>query len=220
MAETNQLDIPNYGMIEAARFFHIPQQTVSYWAKDARYIKLASFRALSFNNLAEFYVIRGLREIHKIKPSRIKSALRYLRSESEHPFAEFDIVTDGAWVLFYRGNEQLVNASLHGQFEMASIVETYLKRIDREGGQARRIFPYIKKGEMLSESDPPRHIVIDPQIRSGLPVLVGSRITTASLAGRYRGKDSIASIAKSYGRSEKEIKEAIEWELGERVQAA
>ena len=207
-------------MIEAARYFHIPPQTVSYWAHNSRYIALASHRALSFNNLAEFYVIRGLREIHKIKSSRIKSALRYLRRESTHPFAEYDIVTDGAWVLFYRGTEQLVNASLQGQLEMASIVATYLKRIDREGGQARRIFPYTKKEEMMAESDPPRHVVIDPHIRSGLPVLAGSRITTASLVGRYRGKDSIASIAKSYGRPETEIKEAIEWEIGEPVKEA
>jgi uncharacterized protein (DUF433 family) len=214
-------DIPNYGMIEAARYFHIPPQTVSYWAHNARYIKLAAPRALSFNNLAEFYVIRGLREIHKIKPSHIKSALRYLRSRScQHPFAAYDIVTDGKWVLFYRDGKQLENASLQGQLEMEAIVATYLKRLEREDGIAKRLFPYTKREELLAESDPPRHVVIDPRIRSGSPVLVGSRITTASLVGRYLGEDSISSIARSYGRSAEEIKEAVEWELGTKIQEA
>jgi uncharacterized protein (DUF433 family) len=217
----NPFDIPNYGMVEASRYFHIPPQTVSYWAHESRYIKLASPQALSFNNLTEFYVIRGLREIHKIRPSRIKSALRYLRSQgSTHPFAEYDIVTDGAYVLFYHDGRQLVNASLQGQAEMEVVIATYLKRIDREGGQVKRLFPYTKREDMLAEADPPRRVVIDPRIRSGLPVLVGSRITTASLAGRYRGGDLIPSIAKSYGRSEEEVKEAIEWELGTRIKEA
>jgi uncharacterized protein (DUF433 family) len=53
-----------------------------------------------------------------------------------------------------------------------------------------------------------------------MPVLLGSRITTSFLAGRYRGGDSVPAIARSYGRPMADIKEAIEWEIGKEIKAA
>lgn len=214
----NLLEIPNYGMIEAARFFHIPQSTVSYWAHEERLVNLAAPRALSFKNMVEFYVIKGLREIYDVSPTQIRKALRHLRDRSQHPFADFDIVTDGKYVLFYDEGRKLENASMYGQFEMELVIKTYLRRVDRSSkGIAERIYPYTKLEQLGAKIDPPRLIVMDPAIRSGLPVLNGSRLTTAILASRYKGGDHIPALANSYGRPLAEIQEAVEWEIGQRV---
>jgi uncharacterized protein (DUF433 family) len=215
--EQNALEVPNYGLFEAAKFFHIPASTVSYWAHEERLVKAAAPRGLSFKNMVEFYVIKGLRELHHVSPHEIRRAIRYMRKkrDSKHPFADYRIVTDGKWVLFYDEDEQLENASLAGQFEMETVVRTYLHRVDRTPtGLATRIFPYTRKEQLRAETDPPRLVVIDPNIRSGLPVINGSRLTTSILASRMQGGDSVSVLAKSYGRSTTEIKEAVEWELG------
>jgi uncharacterized protein (DUF433 family) len=66
-------------------------------------------------------------------------------------------------------------------------------------------------------------VEINPAVCFGLPVLKDSRLTTGFLASRFRGGDSISSIAQSYGRPVAEIadiKEAIEWELGRPIKEA
>jgi uncharacterized protein (DUF433 family) len=219
----NALDVPNYGMIEASRFFHIPASTVSFWANKERLFELSAPRWLSFRNMVELYVIKGLRELHSISPGHIRQVLAHIRSAtgSRHPFADYKIVTDKKWVLFYVEGTILENASLYGQLEMEPLVKTYLHRVIRdELGLATRIFPYTRREQMRAAADPPRTIVIDPTIRSGLPVLAGSRLTTAILASRYRGGDSISALARSYGRPAAEIQEAVEWELGKEIKAA
>lgn len=215
--EQSALEIPNYGLFEAAKFFHIPTSTVSYWAHEERLVKLAAPRGLSFKNMVEFYVIKGLRELHNVSPPEIRRAMMYMRRErnSRHPFADYRIVTDGKWVLFYDEGEQLENASLAGQLEMEPVIKTYLHRVDRTpAGLATRIFPYTRREQLRAETDIPRLVVIDPSIRSGLPVLFGSRLTTSILASRIQGGDSVSVLAKSYGRSTAQVKEAVEWELG------
>jgi len=48
----------------------------------------------------------------------------------------------------------------------------------------------------------------------GRPILKDSGILSSVLASRYKAGDSIAVLARSYGRKESEIREAVEWEAG------
>jgi uncharacterized protein (DUF433 family) len=57
------------------------------------------------------------------------------------------------------------------------------------------------------------HVVIDPHISYGRPVLVGTGIPTAVVAERYKAGEPIDELAEDYGRSRKEIEEAIRCEL-------
>ncbi len=113
---------------------------------------------------------------------------------------------------------ETLNVTLGGQYEIAEWVMPYLKRVDRDPhGKAKKIFPFLTKAQIAADIEPPRSVLIDPNVCFGLPVLAGSRITTGFIASRYRGGDSLVVIANSYGRSLAEIKEAIEWETGKEI---
>lgn len=217
------LELPNYSPMEAVRYFHIPPSTLAYWTEEPnQLVHLASQlpRMLSFKNLVELYVLEGLRKIHGVHTSRIRSAVSFLLAteDSRYPLADYDIRTEGKNVVFYKGGKPL-NASLWGQYEMEEVIGEYLRRVERDPhGVARRIFPYTKREQLDNKELPPRTIEINPAVCFGLPILNNSRVTTGFLASRFRGGDSVSAIAKSYGRSVAEIKEAIEWELGRSVQ--
>jgi uncharacterized protein (DUF433 family) len=216
------LDMPNYSPIEAVRYFHIPMSTLTYWTEEPNEIVILashSPRLLSFKNLVELYVLEGLRKIHGVHTSRIRRAVDFLlgTEKSRHPLADYDIRTEGKNVVFYKKGRPL-NASLWGQYEMEEIVGCSLQRVERDPhGVALRIFPYTRREQLTNREQPPRTIEINPAVCFGLPVLKDSRLTTGFLASRFRGGDSIPSIANSYGRSLAEIKEAVEWELGRSV---
>jgi uncharacterized protein (DUF433 family) len=224
-ANLDVLSLPNYAPVEAVRYFHVSFSKLEYWVSgngDAL-IKLASQKpaSLSFKNLVEFYVLEGLREVHQLRMSRIRTAIDYMMEyeNTVHPLADYDIRTDGRDVWFYRGSTP-VNASKWGKSAFGPMVDPYLKRVLRDpSGVAQGILPFMRK-EQLSQPDPPTYVEIDPRRCFGMPVLIGSRITTAFLAGRYRGGEAVPAIAKSYGRPLAEIKEAIQWEIGRKVEAA
>jgi len=220
----NVLEMANYSPMEAVRYFHIPSSTLAYWTEEPnRLVFLPSDEPplLSFKNLVELYVLEGLRKIHGVHTSRIRSAVNFLlkTEKSRHPLADYDIRTEGKNVVFYKKGKPL-NASLWGQYEMEEIVGGYLRRIERDPhGVALRIFPYTKREQLTNKEQPPRTVEINPAVCFGLPVLRDSRLTTGFLASRFRGGDSVSSIAQSYGRPVAEIEEAIEWELGRSVKA-
>ncbi|MFB3815370.1 MAG: DUF433 domain-containing protein [Terriglobales bacterium] len=220
------LEMPNYSLIEAARYFHVPLSTVEYWTKKPDpVVRLASEhpKMLSFKNLVEFYVLEGLRHIHGLRLHAIREAIEDLlqHEESRHPLAEYDLRTlDGQYLIFVK-NGAIVNSTLRGQYEIPEWTTPYLKRVERDPyGVAQKIFPFTRKSQIKTDAEPPRTVVIDPNICFGLPVLSGSRITTGFLASRYRGGDSVSAIARSYGRPLAEIQEAIEWETGRKIKAA
>lgn len=218
----NVLEMANYSPMEAVRYFHVPPSTLAYWTQEPNQLVVLPSQEpplLSFKNLVELYVLEGLRKIHGVRTSRIRSAVNFLleHEKSRHPLADYDIRTEGKNVVFYKKGRPL-NASLWGQYEMEEIVGGYLRRIDRDPhGVALRLFPYTKREQLTNKEQPPRTVEINPAVCFGLPVLRDSRLTTGFLASRFRGGDSVSSIAQSYGRSVAEIEEAIEWDLGRSV---
>src|SRR5205807_3224427 len=103
-----------------------------------------------------------------------------------------------------------------GQVAMKPFFEAHLERIERnEMGVARRLFPYKSHAHMMEPKTAPKIIMIDPMVSFGRPILRDSGILSSVLAGRYKAGDSIEVLARSYGREESEIREAVEWEIGE-----
>jgi uncharacterized protein (DUF433 family) len=78
-------------------------------------------------------------------------------------------------------------------------------------GAPAKLFPFTRK----RRSDDPKVIVIDPSLSFGRPVLVGTGIATAVIAGRFKAGESISALAKDYGRKVLAIEEAIRWELSD-----
>ena len=219
----NVLELPNYSPIEASRYFHIHPSTLNYWTSGADpLVRFASTRPrlLSFKNLVELYVLEGLRRIHGLRLQSIRTAVEDLleHETSAHPLADFELSTLNRRHIVFQREGRTVNSSLCGQYEFPEWATPYLRRVDRDVyGNAHKIFPFLKRSQITADAEPPKAVVIDPNICFGLPVLSGSRITTGFLASRYRGGDSISAIARSYDRPVAEIKEAIEWETGKKI---
>jgi len=218
------LEMPNYTLAEAARYFHVPFSTVEYWtAEPNALVKLSEGHMLSFKNLVEFYVLEGLRHIHNLKTRSIRAAVEDLLEHegSRHPLADYELKTMEDKYLIFLKNGAIVNSSLRGQYEIPEWTAAYLKRVDRDpSGLAQKIYPFTRKDQLKKDASPPKTVLIDPNVCFGLPVLTGSRIKTGFLASRYRGGDPVSTIARSYGRPVGQIKEAIEWELGQEIKAA
>lgn len=131
----------------------------------------------------------------------VRRALEYIRDviPVKHPLLVHDFEVSGKDVFIsYLG--ETINDTRHGQLAMRKILEKYLQRIKRDAlGLPVKVFPINS-----------RRLVIDPQFSSGKPIVKDRGITASVLWGRNRTGESIPEIAKDYGLTELEVKEAIE----------
>jgi uncharacterized protein (DUF433 family) len=216
------LEVPNYGFQEAVRYLHVPNSTLHYWMRPGVGLLTPADReghVFSFKNLVECYVLNGLREIHGVRVKEIRYALTFLRKNrpSTHPLADYELKTDGRYIFFW-DRDTYLNASLEGQGGLTEVLDTYLRRLEREWQTGSWIlYPFTRLQHMRSPGEHPKVISVNPKVCFGMPVLSGTRITTATLASRNQGGDSVPVLASSYGRSEEEIAEAILWETGKQA---
>ncbi len=218
------LELPNYGYQEAVRYLHIPNATLYFWLSSSGLVEPADRqrRLLSFKNLVQCYVLNGLREIHGVRLPQIRAGLYYLLKEfpSKHPLADYELKTDGRYIFFWY-REEYLNVSLSGQVGMKAVLDTYLRRLERDWQKnVWVLYPFTRLKHMRSVEEHPKVISMNPDVCYGLPVLTGTRITTSILASRFLGGDSMPTLAKSYGRPETEIAEAVYWETGKGRAAA
>jgi uncharacterized protein (DUF433 family) len=220
-------EAPAYSVAEAAHYLRIPKAALRAWVarQDNFRPVIDSPRpsrspALTFVNLVEIHVLDALRRQHQVSPPKIRKALRHLARAMpgrKHPLAAFDIHTDGFDVLVDQWGG-LGHATGDGQIEMRHVLEAYLRRVERgPQGSPIRLYPFTRKrphdlsvDEAINE---PRHIVIDPHVAFGRPVLVGTGIPTEVIAERYKAGESMDELAEDYDRPRPEIEEAIRCEL-------
>ncbi len=217
----NPLEIPNYTVEEAARYLIVPSSTVRYWtigeagAAPLTTVYSRSPLLLSFKNLVELYVLESLRGFHDIGLPRIRRSVEELRIEkpSKYPLADYQLATRGRKIYLEDVGDELINLTASGQHAFKAIMNPFLKRVERnDKGIAERLFPFTSRHHLENPDRAPRVVVIDPRVAFGMPVLVGSRISTAFLMSRKNGGASISKLARDYGRSETEIEEAISLE--------
>lgn len=221
-------DVPSYATWEAARYLRLPIRTVQNWAfgfgsyGGHPLINIADpeRHMLSFWNVAELHVLRSLRRFHGIKPKTLRRALSYLGEvfDSPHPLLTEKMLTDGVSVLVEKTGT-LINAGKFGQLAMHQMINAHLHRIEQDiDGIAITLFPFVRHGSdanVAAETlvNEPKIISIDPRVRFGRPVIVGTSIPTAEIAERFRAGDSFDALAEEYGRPAKEIEEAIRCEF-------
>jgi uncharacterized protein (DUF433 family) len=217
----NPLEIPNYTVEESARYLIVPVSTIKYWsiggAGAAPLTTVYSRRPLllSFKNLVELYVLESLKEFHDIGLPRIRRSVEELRIEkpSKYPLADYQLATRSRKIYLEGDRDELINLTASGQHAFKAIMNPFLKRVERNAqGIAERLFPFTSRQHQQNPDRAPRVVVIDPRVAFGMPVLVGSRISTAFLMSRKNGGASISKLARDYGRSETEIEEAISLE--------
>jgi uncharacterized protein (DUF433 family) len=209
-------------MEDAARYLHVPYQTLRHWVQGGLcdpVIKISqkSPPVLSFMDLSECWVLASLRHREGIPMRNIRSAIETLRERynCSHPLVDQEFETDGIH-LFVRDAIGLVNLSRRDQRALEGIMKAYLRRIDRDvQGLARTLYPFTRKEYLTAAMDAPKVVMIDAYVAFGRPVLAGTGISTAFLASRHKGGDSIAALAREYQRQVREIEEAIRWEGAE-----
>ena len=220
--------LPSYTTREAARYVRLPRRTVQNWAFGFRtyggdpliHIADPERHLLSFWNVAELHVLGALRRYHQIAPQKLRGLIRYLEEtfKNPHPLLTARMLTDGVSVFVERAGE-LINATKSGQLAMRELLEAHLQRIDQDvDGLAIRLFPFVRHDlqtarslEMLPAE--PKIISLDPRVRFGRPVIVGTSIPTEEVAERFRAGDTCRQLADEYGRPPQEIEEAIRCEL-------
>lgn len=220
--------IPAYTKAEASRYLKIPHRTLHDWVSDhsdpgGRPLRPlvgsadASQYLLSFENMLELHVLAALRHVHGVRMRVIRNALDYLQTKLgvARPLIDEQMQTDGKTILVRR-LDQLIDAGHQGQTSMLELLDVHLDRIERNpAGIATRLFLFTRKSprDRHAAESQPRTIAIDPAVAFGRAVIVGSRVSTAEVADRYKAGDSITDLVQDYGRTAAEIEEAIRCEL-------
>jgi uncharacterized protein (DUF433 family) len=208
-------ELPAYGVPEAARYLRTPYQTLRYWLTGFGHmppiIQMAAPNRLSYLNLLECHMVMAMREVHHLRLPKVRRALASLDKlfPSKHPFLDTVLETNGVDVLTDNLGKK-VNLSRNGQLEMTNFLTLHLQRIEVKPDGVFRFFPFV----MIRSSTEPKYIAIEPTVGFGKPVIAGTGISTATIAARFNARESVDELAEEYGRTKREIEEAIRWEQG------
>jgi uncharacterized protein (DUF433 family) len=232
-ATTNQLSdprfAPTYSFPEAALCVRLPVATLRIWALGRTYptasgekrtppmfeIADREQKLLSFVNLIEAHVLRGLRTKHKFTMHHVKKALKELgrHQPPTHPLAFEDFLTDGAH-LFVERFGRLINLNRAGQIAMRETFIAHLMRIERIGTDGPVLFfPFIRSEDVEGS----RTVSISPKVVFGRPVVAGTRITTAEIAGRVNAGDMVEKVAEDFDLTPQQVTDAILFERQESI---
>lgn len=210
------LEVPIYSAFDAAHYLRVPYQTLRYWIRGSGSIEPIVKPAetnpprLSFMNLMECHMLSTMRTRYNLRLPKVRKALRALATifPIPHPLVNRDFETDEVDVFIREHSDELINLNRPGQMGFREVLEMHLKRIERTETGIPMFFPFIER----RSSDEPRSIMISPAISFGRPVISGTGIPTAVVASRFHARESVGDLAREYGRTDKEIEEAIRWE--------
>jgi uncharacterized protein (DUF433 family) len=212
-----RLEVPIYGLSEAARYLRLPIKTLEYWvygtSRLPALIKGASRdpRALSYMNLLECHMLKAMKKDYDLKLPKIRKAIIELGGKFSfaHPIIEAPLYTNRVDVIL-KELDKYVNLSARrggGEQLIAPEMLVYMERIERDQ-DGFRFFPFV----MGSDKSEPKTILISPSVSFGKPVIVGTGISTAVIASRFNARESITDLADEYGIKPNQIEEAIRWE--------
>lgn len=216
--------IPNYSAGKAARYLNIPYSTIRSWTVGYKYeitdgkkhcqpiinVEIKKPLTLSFINLIEVHVLRGIRQHHQVDLVKVRTALDYIDEQLKipHPLVHQEFFTDGV-DLFIEHYGKLINASSNAQVILKNALKEHLKRVEVDSkGLAIKLFPFTQN----HEDKTPRLVVIDPRIAFGRMVIAGSGIPTDIIVERFHAGDSPAQLARDYECDIEKIEEAIRCE--------
>lgn len=205
--------MPNYTVLDAARFTRVPYSTVLYWTRGrgGQPPVIRAGKRLSFFNLVEIHMLGLFRRYHRVPLQKLRRALvtltRRLPGE-RHPLATRAFWTDGGEVLT-RELGSLVSLSEQGQRTLPEVVESYARRIEWQGRMPKRLFVFTTRPEIDRAEESPRNIVIDPSIAFGRPVVAETGIAAQTLYERFEAGETTREIAADFGLELEQVEDAI-----------
>ena len=203
--------LPAYPIVEAAHYLRLKVSTLGTWYRsDIVASAEDAGDSMSFWSLVEAFVLKGLREQHRLSLQRIRAAVKELHRQYPdipYPLAQLELAVLNQ-DLYADREGLLVDVSKGGQLGMRGILALYLSRVERDARGAMRLYPFTRP----FLEDAPRSIAIDPTISFGRPVIAGTSIPTAVLHERWKAGDSLEALAEDYDRPLAEIEEAVRYE--------
>jgi uncharacterized protein (DUF433 family) len=216
MKTSNEImEIPVYGIDEAAQYLRVPPNTLAYWVKGGDsvpgLIRLAITEPprLSFMNLLECHMLSSMRAIYDVRIPKVRKALTTLAKyvQHRHPLVEQAFQTNRR-DLFIEHLGKIVNLSKDQQILIPGMMELYLERIERDPKGLFKFYPFV----MEKKAGEPKLIQMNPAVGFGKPVIAGTGISTAVVVSRFNARESVPALATEYGVSPQQIEEAIRWE--------
>lgn len=215
------LEMPAYGMVEAAQYVRVKYRELEYWVENAKVPLIVPARRnpvrLSFTNLLECHVLAAMTKVYDVRTKNVRNAVRTLRKlyPSPHPLLDRALKTDRVHI-FTDEFDDLVNLSKHGERPLfRDLIALHLERIEQDASGLFRFFPFVVRREQQE----PKLIEIHPAVGFGRPVIAGTGVLTSTIASRFQARETISELAEEYGRTEQEIQEAILWETSNPVAA-
>jgi uncharacterized protein (DUF433 family) len=210
------MDVPVYGLSEAAQYLRVPKATLTYWVRGGTpvppIIELASKdpARLSFANLLECHVLSSLRAIYDVRLPKVRKSLATLAKfvNHRHPLIDQVFQTDRRDLFIEDRLGEIVNLSKGGQVQIRGMMDLYLERVDRDPQGLFKLYPFVVE----RNAEEPKLILIHPAVSFGKPVITGTGIATAVVASRFNARESIEDLASEYEVTPRQIEEAIRWE--------
>lgn len=163
---------------------------------------------VTFLDLIELMFVRDFLKqgvsLHTIRKAAVAAAELY--SEEQHPFCVQQFQTDGKRI-FARaasevGDDKMVEL-VKRQHVFTRVVAPYLKQLEYStAGTLQRWFPLGTN----------RHVVLDPAIRFGAPVVKDVAVPVHSLAAGVRGGETHAAVARWYDVPVGAVRDAVAFE--------
>ena len=216
-------EVPMYSIGRAAHHIGVPASTVRAWAVGQPYLasqgRSGAFPPvidvppgkpprLTFNNLAELFVLAALRRDNNLNLSAIRNAIENTRrsSNSAHPLLTMDFVTDGVKLYLQESGDRLLDVSsgLGGQYAIPAAIQSQLRRIEIDNNMAIRLYPLI-------QDDDHRPVVIDPEVSFGKPTINGTGVAVSVVAGFVKAGETPERVAREFGMAEKDVQAAAAW---------
>jgi uncharacterized protein (DUF433 family) len=156
----------------------------------------------SFSDLVSLFVVRELRR-HGVPARTIREGEAYLRDlwRTDRPFVSDLIQTDGRDIFAdgARITGQIERATQGGgQQVMLEIAKTFLRDVRYLDGEA----------QLWS---PGPHVVLDPAVQFGDPVVEGTRVPTVAVADVTQARDA-ATAARRFRLSPEQVRDALAFE--------
>jgi uncharacterized protein (DUF433 family) len=210
-------DFPMYGIRDASRYLKIPTATLRSWFAGTnqgafvRVLPPAAFGPLklSFNNLAEAYVLHSLRTQHHVKLSKVRQAIAEAERELgiQRLLLRSDLKAHAGQILIEKFGMYLM-LGMAGQFAMKEMLDAVLDRFVWDDTNFPSIlFPYLHDARRSEKV-----IALNPKRSFGAPYLASRGVTTAVIVSRFDAGEPIPSLAKDYNVEETEISAAIVYE--------
>jgi uncharacterized protein (DUF433 family) len=211
-------DFPMYGLRDAARYLKIAPATLRSWfagTNQGKFLPVLSPACfpplkLSFNNLAEAFVLHNLRTEHGVQLSKVRQAIAEAERELgiDRLLLCRDLKAHAGRILIAKFGEYLTIGQA-GQYTMKVMLDAVLKRfIWEDPNFPSTLFPYL----LPNQPSEKKVIALNPKKSFGAPYLASRGITTGIIVSRFDAGESIKSLAKDYKVDEEEISAAIVYE--------